>query len=94
MSRPRTHDRAVVITYRRKWGVAGGTAARPRRPKREGLWGPADLLPTGHSPISNPADSATLRLHSTSIWNVVTPLGLSAGPLAEQGEPYRRPRGG
>ena len=52
-----------------------GATARPRRPKRERLWGPADLLPTGHSPISNPADSATLRLPSTSIRNVVTPLG-------------------
>src|SRR6266536_5409929 len=51
-------------------------------PKWERLWGPADLLPTGHSPTSNPADSATLRLPNTSIRNVVTPLGLSVGSIA------------
>src|SRR4051812_23854421 len=68
--------------------------ARLRRPKREGLWGPADLLPTGHSPTSNPADSATLRLQNTSIRNGVTRPGLSAGSLAEQGQPYRTPGAG
>ena len=51
-------------------------------------------MPTGHSPASNPADRATLRLQSTSIRNVITGRGLSVGSIAEQGEPYRKPAGG
>jgi hypothetical protein len=66
------------MTYRRNWGVAGGTPPGHAGPNWERLWGPADLLPTGHSPTSNPAESATLRLPNTSIRNVGTRLGLSA----------------
>ena len=61
-------------------------------PKWERPCGPADSLPTGHPPPCNPAESATLRLHSTSIRNVVTTLGLSARVRAEQGDvPNRKP---
>jgi hypothetical protein len=49
-------------------------------------------LSTGQPPTTNPAESATLRLHKTSIRNVVTTPGLSAGSIAEQGEvPNRKP---
>jgi hypothetical protein len=83
------------MTYRRKWGVGGGCSPSAYAgPKRDRLWGPADLLPTGHSPTSNPAESATLRLLSTSIRNVVTCPGLSAGSIAEQGSPNRTPESG
>ena len=82
------------MTYRRKWGPSGGTLPEHAGPKWEGLWGPADSLPTGHSPVSNPAESATLRLPKTSIRNVVTRPGLSVWSMAEQGSPYRKLRAG
>ena len=65
------------MTYRRKWGRRPGPPADTAGPKWDGPCGPADLLPTGHPPTCNPAESATLRLHSTSIRNVVTRPRLS-----------------
>ena len=82
------------MTYRRKGERRPVPPADTAGPKWERPCGPADSLPTGHSPTSNPAESATLRLHSTSIRNVVTPRGLSARSIAEQGPPYRKPGDG
>jgi hypothetical protein len=83
------------MTYRRTWERRATEVARHAGPKREGLWGPADLLPTGHAPISNPAESATLRLRNTGSRNVGTALGRSGVASwwqTEQGDvPNRRP---
>jgi hypothetical protein len=72
------------MTYRRNWGVAGGVA-RLATPAQNGA-GSGDqrtYCRLAIHPLSNPAESATLRLHSTSIRNVGTPLGLSARSIAE-----------